>query len=205
MNHFSAIKRRRKLILSRRTLFYIFTESTGSLAARHVPLLVAGDSLHALRGPVGGSGDRHRHPTHRGSGHHPASAAASSRGSPACRGCHLDAEIREDPDHGPGPCPMRSGVSFNKLPLFLPTVAALGALGALGAAGGNSAVADQQESCFPCFYSVFSLLTFGQNSEADPDHRPGARKATNGSERRRCRSRKIRDLLFLLLGSIRHR
>lgn len=78
-------------------------------AAPDIPLLVGGDSLHALRGPVGGSGDRHRYPTHRGSGHHP-TASAPRPGSTACRSRHLDAEIREDPDHGPRPSPMRSRV-----------------------------------------------------------------------------------------------
>lgn len=69
-----------------------------------VPLRVAADPLDALRGPVRGSGDRHRHPTHRGSGHHAAADAATPRapntGSAARRSRHLDAEVREDPDHG---------------------------------------------------------------------------------------------------------
>ncbi len=71
-------------------------------AAPDIPLLVGGDSLHALRGPVRGSGDRHRYPTHRGSGHHPTASSSASPGSTACRSRHLDAEIREDPDHVPG-------------------------------------------------------------------------------------------------------
>ena len=85
------------------TFFHI--SATGrSSAAAHVPLLVGGDPLHALRGPVRGSGDLHRHPPHLRSGHHPAASAASSASSPgstARRSRHLDAEIREDPDHRP--------------------------------------------------------------------------------------------------------
>lgn len=92
------------------TLFHTLTRHRSS-PAPDIPLLVGGDSLHALV-PVRGSGDRHRHPTHRGSGHHPAAssscASSSSPGSTACRSRHLDAEIREDPDHGPRPSPMRS-------------------------------------------------------------------------------------------------
>lgn len=69
-----------------------------------VPLRVAADPLDALRGPVRCSGNRHRHPTHRGSGHHAAAYAATPRapntGSAARRSRHLDAEVREDPDHG---------------------------------------------------------------------------------------------------------
>ncbi|KAF0044250.1 hypothetical protein F2P81_003408 [Scophthalmus maximus] len=66
-------------------------------AAADSPLLVAGESLQALRGPVRGSGP----PTHRGSGHHPAAAdTTTTPDSSGRRRRHLDAEIREDPDHG---------------------------------------------------------------------------------------------------------
>lgn len=136
------------------------TRTRGTSPAPQVPLRVSADPLDALLGPVRGSGNRHRHPTHRGSSHHAAAAAsrAPNTGSAASRSRHLDAEVREDPDHG-----LRS-VSNAQPPGSSPPGGSLGALGALGSSAGVWGL--KFEMSF-LFFRLFSLVLNEQDSDRD--------------------------------------